>query len=350
MRTLLFFFFSFFPLNHYVFSQIDNVDKKKNFADHWQYVGIAVSEPGYTIWGTSPIIGDDGKIHLFVARWPSELDVDPGWRSHSEIAHYVGDSPEGPFQFSDISLQGTGKETWDKFGAHNPAIHKVGNKYVLLYIGNDDPKPPAHPSNQKIGMVISSSLNGPWEKVNKDGLILSPPDNNKYWNYKALNGVNNPALLQHPDGGYFLYFKSHGGKMGVAIAQEIEGPYVQLPIPVTTNNQAVEDGYAFIYEGKICLLTTDNHGLIEKGGGILWKSDDGIHFDEKDQGFYPAVKYLGEEKLKSAKKHYGGNIIKFERPQVLMIDDKPAYMYAPSGYHFFGGESTVSYVLKFNQN
>jgi hypothetical protein len=325
-----------------------NSKKKKTFADQWEYVGIAVSEPGYTIWGTSPIIGNDGETHLFVARWPGELKVDPGWRSHSEIAHYIGDSPEGPFMFSDLALKGTGMETWDKYGAHNPAIHKVGEKYVLLYIGNDNPKPPAHPSNQKIGMAISNSLYGPWEKVNGDGLILSPPENKEYWNYNASNGVNNPAFLQHPDGRYFLYFKSHGGKMGLAISQYLEGPYSQLPSPVTANDQAVEDGYALVYKGKICLLTTDNHGLIEKGGGILWKSDDGILFDEKEQGFYPAAKHLGKKELKDASRHYGGKIIKFERPQVLMIDSEPAYLYAPSGYHFFGGESTVSYVLKFN--
>jgi len=347
MKTLTVLFLTYLSLFQYACSQNDQVKEKENFTDHWQYIGVAVSEPGYTVWGTSPIIDDDGKVHLFVARWPAELKVDPGWRSHSEIAHYVGSSPEGPFKFSDIALKGTGKNTWDKYGPHNPAIHKVGDQYILLYISNDNPKSPPHPANQKIGMATSGSLYGPWQKVNETGLILSPPHDKKYWNYQATNGVNNPALLQHPDGGFLLYFKSQGGKMGVSVAQDIEGPYVQLPFPVTTNNQSVEDGYAFVYEGKICLLTTDNHGLIEKGGGILWKSDDGIHFDKNEQGFYPAIKYLGKDKLKNAKKHYGGDIIKFERPQVLILDGKPAYMYAPSGYHFFGGESTVSYVLKF---
>ena len=42
--------------------------QKEKFADKWQYIGIAVEEPGYTVWGTSPIADDDGKIHLFVAR------------------------------------------------------------------------------------------------------------------------------------------------------------------------------------------------------------------------------------------------------------------------------------------
>lgn len=51
----------------------DENAEKKNFADNWQYTGIAIEEPGYTVWGTSPIVGDDGKIHLFVARWPASL-------------------------------------------------------------------------------------------------------------------------------------------------------------------------------------------------------------------------------------------------------------------------------------
>jgi len=334
-------------LPYVILASNSDLKEKPTFADQWEFIGIAVEEPGYTIWGTSPILGDDGKTHLFVARWPAELKVDPGWRSHSEIAHYIGEQPEGPFEFSDVALQGTGIDTWDKFGAHNPAIHKVGDKYVLLYIGNDNPKPPAHPTNQQIGMVISKSLYGPWEKVNGNGLILSPPNDEKYWNYQPTNGVNNPAFLQHPGGRFFLYFKSQDGKMGLAIAEKLEGPYEQLPTPVTSNNQAIEDGYAFIFHDKICLLTTDNHGLIEKGGGVLWKSGDGLLFDEKEQGFYPAVKYLGKKKLKSASKHYGGKIFKFERPQLLLMNGRPAYMYAPSGHNFFGGPSTVSYVLKF---
>jgi len=28
-----------------------------------------VQDPGWHIWGCSPIIGEDGKTHLFVERW-----------------------------------------------------------------------------------------------------------------------------------------------------------------------------------------------------------------------------------------------------------------------------------------
>lgn len=328
-------------------------DYQKSFADYWEYVGIAVEEPGYTIWGTSPIIGDDGKTHLFVARWPCELKVDPGWRSHSEIAHYIGDSPEGPFKFSDVAIKSTGKETWDKFGAHNPTVHRVDDKYVLLYIGNSSPKSPDHPANQQIGMALADSPNGPWTKVGKDGLILSPPVNEKYWNYKAGNGVNNPAFLQHPNGGFFLYFKSEKARMGLAIAENLEGPYVQMPFPVTANNQTIEDGYAFMYQGNFALLTTDNHGIIEPGGGILWTSDDGIKFKKYEKGMHRIADYNGGQDYTDALNpsiHYGPASMQYakpERPQVLLIEDKPKYLYVGSGHNIYGGDCTVSYVLKF---
>lgn len=329
--------------------QQNKVSTAQTFADHWEFVGVAVEEPGYTIWGTSPIMGDDGKTHLFVARWPCSLKVDPGWRSHSEIAHYVGDNPEGPFAFSDIAIKGTGTDTWDSYGASNPTIQRVGNKYILLYIANNNPKQPPHPSNQNIGMAIAESPYGPWKKTGEGGLILSTPTNNNYWNHKASNGVNNPALLQHPDGGFFLYFKSEKAKMGLAVAEEIEGPYVQLPTPVTANDKAIEDGYAFEYKGKIHLLTTDNHGIIEEGGGILWTSDNGMQFNGYEQGFKRINEYTNVDMSKVAV-HYGPTnreYAKFERPQILMQEGVPTYLYLSSGTNIYGGNCTVSYILKY---
>ena len=337
----LFILLSYAP---YVLSQ-------NSFADRWEYVGVAISEPGYTIWGSSPMMDEAGRVHLFVARWPSDR-VDPDWRSMSEIAHYVGDRPEGPFRFSDIALQGSGKDTWDRYGVHNPNIQKVDNQYVLLYIANDNPNQPPHPSNQKIGMAISYSLSGPWQKVHGNGLILNTPEDSTFWNYKATNGVNNPAFLQHPNGKYFLYFKSHQSQMGLAIAENLTGPYIQLSHPVTNNTMTIEDGYAFIYEDRIALLTTDNHGLIEEGGGILWTSADGIRFDDFEKGFHRLNDYKTID-LNKVNVRYGPGerkYAKFERPQLLIIDGKPAYLYAPSGSNIFGDAHTVSYVLKFKSD
>ncbi len=337
-----------------------NVSSQKEvaFADQWEFVGTAIEEPGYTIWGTSPIWGDDGQVHLFVARWPCELNVDPGWRTHSEIAHYVGDSPEGPFVFSDIAIKGDIEEgkapcnpaihkIKNVYAAHNPAIHKVDSLYALFYIVNDGIE--EHPSNQYICLATSKSLDGPWEKKGDNGKILAPPTNPDYWNYKASNGVNNPAFLQHPNGGYFLYFKSEKARMGLAFAENLEGPYVQLPFPVTSNDRSIEDGYAFMYQEKFALLTTDNHGMIESGGGILWTSEDGINFNAFEKGFHRINQYT-ETDMKQVAVHYGSKnqtYAKFERPQVLLKNGIPDYMYLPSGTNIYGGNCTVSYILKF---
>jgi hypothetical protein len=47
------------------------------------------------------------------------------------------------------------------------------------------------------------------------------------------------------------------------------------------------------------------------------------------------------------KRVYGG-APKFERPKVLCLDGRPAWLYAPSGWNVTGGQRTVSHVLKIN--
>ncbi|MDN5202260.1 glycoside hydrolase family protein [Fulvivirgaceae bacterium BMA10] len=341
---LLTFFFNALALH------AQDVDFTSRLADEWEFLGPAVQHEGYDIWGSSPIKSEDGKIHIFVARWPDTINVVPGWKTHSEIAHYVGNGPEGPFEFSDVAITGTHANTWDKFGAHNPTIHKVGDQYVLLYIANDGLE--HMPWNQRIGMATSKSLYGPWEKVGRDGMILQPPANPKYWNYNPGNGVNNPAFLQHPGGGFFLYFKSQNKEnrvstMGLAFAEQLKGPYIQLPFPITRNESIIEDGYAFYSEGKFHIITTDNHGMIERGGGLIWSSNDGINFEAPKKAFHLIKDYLPEGELpKNLSFHYGGTVGKFERPQVLMENGRPAYLYAPSGTNIYGGNGTISYVLK----
>lgn len=326
------------------FTQIHSASAESTFADRLEWCGVAVQQDGYHIWGSSPIIDEDGKVHLFCARWPTSSRFDPGWRDTSEIGHYVSDSPEGPFTFCELAIKGTGKATWDKRGYHNPVIKKVGDKYVLLFIANDGSNP--HPASQRIGMATSSSLNGPWKKVGEDGMILAPSDDPSHWTHKAHNGVNNPAFVAHPNGKFYLYFKSNKSKMGLAIADKLEGPYVHTEQPVTENKVGIEDGYAFIMDGKIRLLTTDNHGILRKGGGILWTSNDGKSFDQRQKGFHLPSDYWPQDFEFTPKRYYGIKTPKFERPQVLMQNGKPTYLYTPSGTSMTGTDGTTSYVLK----
>ena len=50
---------------------------------------------GYFNWGASIIKGDDGKYHLFYARWEKKYSF-YGWLTHSEVAQSTAKSPAGP--------------------------------------------------------------------------------------------------------------------------------------------------------------------------------------------------------------------------------------------------------------
>ena len=322
-------------------------------AKNLEWKGVALKDNNYTIWGCAPVQDDKGKTHLFAARWP-EKNIDPAWRKTSEIAHYVSDNPEGPFVFSDVAIRGTGKNTWDKYAPHNPEIKKVGDQYVLIYIANTDYHQPPHPSNQSIGMAISKSPYGPWEKVGKDGMILQANVPGKWCNNSA-NGVANPAFVAK-NGKFYLYFKARGEKglrYGLAIADHLEGPYIISNEPITDNNNTLEDATAFYYNDTFYLLTTDNHGKNTGiiGGGTLWRSKDGLNYKLKDATIaYDRIPhYYQDYNKKKVTKIYGSDP-KFERPKILMIQGKPAYLYAPSGWNVFDGKRTVGHVLKINLN
>lgn len=326
-------------------------------ADDWKLQGIVVNEPGYHIWGCSPVMTEDGRVHLFAARWPVEAKFVPGWHTACEIARYVAPDPHGPFEFAEVVLRGSGSG-WNKQGIHNPSVRKMGDRYALVYIANtgDD-----FPASQTIGMLIADDVKGPWQAV--DGTtsqlvdlaqatpILTPPTDKTVWCYGSGCGVNNPSLLQMADGRFHLYFKSKPGrkggvKMGVAIADRLEGPYVIQPKPITANDRTIEDGYAFHWRGQVCLLTTDNHGILENGGGLLWTSADGLTFHPTPlKGFHHFKRhYLNGAAPKGARHHYT-NYLKFERPQLLMQNGEPRFLYVPSGTATDGSDGTNNYLL-----
>lgn len=316
-------------------------------ADAWEVVPRVVDTPDWHLWGSSPVLDEEGEIQLFVARWPADVAWEPGWRRHSEIARYRAAKPEGPFEFIGTVLE-PGGEGWEAGGVHNPCVRKVGDRYAMFYISNDwNGGLAKHGPNQRIGLRVAKSLDGPWRKVTPDGMILQPGN----WCAGSGCGVNNPAFVHAPDGRFLLYFKARPGKqggvrMGVAVAERLEGPYVIQTSPITANDRTIEDGTAFLWGDKICLITTDNHGIIERGGGLLWVSDDGLRFREKPlHAFHPLRSYLKDGVPKGARMHYGGET-KFERPQMLTIDGKPSCMFLPSGTSLDGDSGTDVHLLR----
>jgi hypothetical protein len=316
-----------------------------SFSERLTYAGMAVSENGYHVWGTSPILDDEGTIHLFVARWPVSAAFDPGWRRASEIALYTGKDPEGPFLFEEVVLKGTGGPGWDACAPHNPTVTKIGGRYFLLYIANDGQN--QRPS-QRIGMLVSDDPRGPWRKAGRDGLILSPPDETSIWCFGSCIGVTNPTLVEHPDGRYLLYFKAKLDddlhRMGVAVAEDPEGPYIIQKDPVAKNEQMIEDGYAFVENGAIQLLTTD----CKNGTGLLWPSQSGLSFGEPVPGFAHVSSYFDQDTMSRATCFRGKG--ELQRPQLLIQNSRPTHLYLASGMNTSGGDGSCSYVFRIDSD
>jgi len=91
-------------------------------------------------------------------------------------------------------------------------------------------------------MLVADSLDGPWAAVPDENTpLLGPPDDQVLWCYGSGCGVTNPTLLVHLDGRFLLYFKAMSGprpqgkvSMGVAVADNLEGPYTIQPKSITT--------------------------------------------------------------------------------------------------------------------
>jgi lysophospholipase L1-like esterase len=324
-------------------------------AKNLEWRGVAVAEEDYSIWGSSPIMDENGRVHLFVARWP-EMNVTPGWRKSSEIAHYVADHPQGPFRFVNIVIKGSGLERWDKYGPHNPEIKRAGEYYALVFIANNDYHQPPHPANQRIGMLISKSLNGPWKRLGQNGMIIEKSNDPDHWTFTSTNGVANPTFFEYSNQ-YGIYFKTRTADLktryGLAIAKNLEGPFIIQEKPVTDADFFFEDPNTFIWGHKLYMIADDNFGEYTgiKGGGILWSIDDihELNTNTIEVGFDRIPAYYKNYDEGKVTKIYGGDP-KFERPKVLTIDGEPAYLYATSGWNVFGGRRTVSHVLKINLN
>ncbi len=318
---------------------------KRNWAERLEYVGLVIEDDDYHIWGSSPIWGDDGKVHIFSARMPVKSGF-KYWYATSEIAHYVADKPEGPFTLVEVLLKPGESEpgSWDAGAQHNPTITKIDDLFVLTYHSNQATLKDRARKSHAIGMMTAKSLNGPWKKL---GMVLAPPTDASIWSHQHAGGIDNPALIKRSDGKYYLYYRAKfkglkgDNTYGVAIADKLEGPYKHHPTRVINNPRYVEDPYVFEHNDTVYMLVTDNY----KSRGLLLTSQDGLHFEftEAVPGFGKMADYISPELVKASPNYRGP---KFERPQLLMKDGVPTHLYAPGGVNIHGGKGSCCYLFK----
>jgi len=204
---------------------------------------------GYYNWGASIIKSDDGKYHAFYSRWKKELKF-TAWLTHSEIAHAVSDHPAGPWKYKETVLISHGPGHWDAITAHNPKIKYFEDKYYLYYVstnlGNKKYTEEdlieiarvgyTHPDwailrpNQRTGVAVSNSLNGPWIRMAQPLIEPSGP---------IATLTVNPAITRGKDGKYYLVVKGDKPNevrfirdQAMAISDSPTGPFEIQPNPV----------------------------------------------------------------------------------------------------------------------
>ena len=302
------------------------------FAKKLKPVGRALEMEGYYVWCNSPIMAPDGRIHLFFSRWTSKKGMG-GWINSSEIAHAIAESPEAPFEYVDTVLAPRGAGYWDATTCHNPHIQFIDGKYCLFYMGNSNGKT----NTKRIGLATANSLNGPWVRSEKP---LLEPGAEGTWDDHC---TTNPAFVKHPNGQYWLYYKSWNNndyynskdplirgnrKYGLAISQKLEGPYIRhssnpiIDYSQKGGNRQFEDAFVWLDKGKFNMLARDM-GVYNHEVGLHIQSKDGLSWNEPEIAYHPIKKYVTEPPAAPHLKRYG----RLERPQILFINNKPAYLF-----------------------
>lgn len=297
-------------------------------------MGRILETEGYYVWCNSPIYGPDGKVHVFYSRWPEEYGMS-GWIHKSEIVHAVAESPESPFEFMDVILAPR-PGFFDATTCHNPHIQFVDGVYCLFYMGNSNGKT----NTKRIGLATSKSIFGPWQRPDIPLLEAGKPG---AWDDHC---TTNPAFLKHPNGEYWLYYKSWNTqeyeaakgkrirgnrKYGLAIARNLPGPYKKyehnpvIDFSSGNDNQQLEDAFVWHENDKFKLIARDM-GFFDHDAGLYFESDNGLHWSNPKIAYAGVQYYADEPPAPPHLKRYG----RLERPQILMKNGNPEYLFTTS--------------------
>lgn len=301
--------------------------------------GGGFSLDDYWVWCSSVTQGDDGRFHMFAARWPRKYPFYHGYLAASEIVRASSDTPVGPYRFEEVVLPVRGQDYWDGRMTHNPYILKYGNEYLLFYIGatysGDIPdrarmdalrsRPGGNGetfpwySSIRIGVARSQSVFGPWKRPPLPTFDIDP----KGWDNTV---VTNPSPCISPDGRILLYYRSAGAKLGLAIAPDPDNSFdrfAERPVLDPGEGLRIEDPCIFWlndhYEMVCKDLTGDITGEFHAAAHLI--SPDGMEWQAAPHIKAWSRTILWDDGTTTTQ----GSI---ERPFILFQSGAPSYLFA----------------------
>ncbi len=255
---------------------------------------------GYHVWCGS-VLKENDTYYLFAARWKKDKSFPSGYFTDSEIVLATTNDLNQPFVFQKVVIGKRDGGYWDSMMAHNPYITKIGDEYVLFYIGNPD----GQAATRKIGWARTKDLLGEWERSEK--AIELPPD------------ANNPCAVPTKDG-VLLYFRDGHLKVSVAKAERYDGKYTILNANLFPEAK-IEDMFVYETDEGFKMIAEDNDGYYTGlfKGGVAFSSSDGIEWNSKNalQAYDFSVSYTN------------GRVIELQRRErpFLLFDENKVYLF-----------------------
>ncbi|QGY47944.1 hypothetical protein GM418_31095 [Maribellus comscasis] len=297
-------------LSLFVFTFFSCVEKEKIFFDSLQPVSekSGFKMDGYWVWGGS-VVKVDSTFHMFASRWPRKNKFPDDYFVESEIVHATSSSAEGPFSFQRVVIGERDSIFWDSNMAHNPTIHKIGDEFVLFYIGSDFTtlREESNRLIRRVGYATAKNINGPWKRSELP--VLDEES-------------NNPALFVENDGSVKLMYRDAELLVKIASADNFRGPYKVVNKNVWPTAK-IEDFYLYRKDGKYHMICEDNVGQLtghERWGAHLI-SENGI---DDWQKFAPVVVYDHDIIFEEGDTLH---CVRRERPQLLINNQNMTHLY-----------------------
>jgi len=301
--------------------------------------GKGFRQDGYWVWCGSVVKGEDGRFHMFAARWPKAYPFFHGYLAASEVVRASSDTPEGPYRFEEVVFPARGEEYWDGRMTHNPFILKWGEEYLLFYIGAtyEGPVPSREvmdrmrmdgPKNGRIfdwygsiriGMARAHSVFGPWERPAEPTFNVDPNG----WDSAV---VTNPSPCIAADGRIFLYYRSGPCRLGLAASAGPDKPFIRLsakPVVDLGGDKRVEDPFVWWNGAVYEMVCKDLSGLVtgEFHAGVHLLSPDGLAWALAPKPKAWSRTMLWDDGSTTTQAN-------FERPFLLFEGNQPRYLFA----------------------
>ena len=222
---------------------------------------------GYFVWCGSVVKGKDGLYYLYFSFWDKDETFDSGWLTSSKIGYGVSDNPYGGFEFRGIALDGGAG--WDRDSVHNPAVIEYDGRYYMYYVGNyGDGEYWSHRNNQRIGVAVADRSDGPWMQFDTPVIDVSEKG------FDSLM-VSNPSVTPGKDGKLYMIYKAveNNGKLP-------KGGAVVCGIAVADNPLG-----PFVKHTQPVLTNPENEWSVEDA--FIWLEDGRYYVLAKDfQGYF----------------------------------------------------------------